>query len=263
MATTLQNGGKAMAKLDLEDSERETASSGLPQERREIGGGVAQATVAALQSMIRDGRLQPGDALPPQRDLARDLGVSRATLREALSILATIGEIVAREGGRGFICADPAGAPATPSWRFAARYSLSEVYQFRYIVESYAAELAALSHAEREIVDLTNSTAAFREAAHRRDLVAYAQADFDFHNLIMRISGNKLLVDMHQTFASVLLESQRLPTERRGNLLIAVREHDRILEAIAMGDPDGANYYMRKHISMAGNRAGLPASQLP
>lgn len=253
-----------MMKLDLNDNgTAPSPSPDLPRERRETSVGVAQATVAALRSMIRDGRLRPGDTLPPQRDLARDLSVSRATLREALSILATIGEIVAREGGRGFVCADPSGAPATPSWRFAARYSLSEVYQFRFIVESYAAELAALTHTNQEIADLKECTTTFRNAAREKDLNAYAQADFDFHNLIMRISRNKLLVDMHQTFASVLLESQRLPTERRGNLLFAVQEHDRILEAIAMGDPDGANYYMRKHISMAGSRAGLPPSQLP
>ncbi|WP_256754277.1 FadR/GntR family transcriptional regulator [Mesorhizobium sp. Mes31] len=253
-----------MMKLDLNvEGTAPSPSPDLPRERREASVGVAQATVAALRSMIRDGRLRPGDTLPPQRDLARDLSVSRATLREALSILATIGEIVAREGGRGFVCADPSGAPATPSWRFAARYSLSEVYQFRFIVESYAAELAALTHTNQEIADLKECTTTFRNAAREKDLNAYAQADFDFHNLIMRISRNKLLVDMHQTFASVLLESQRLPTERRGNLLFAVQEHDRILEAIAMGDPDGANYYMRKHISMAGSRAGLPPSQLP
>ncbi|MBZ9894390.1 MULTISPECIES: FadR/GntR family transcriptional regulator [unclassified Mesorhizobium] len=254
-----------MMKRNLSDDGKTAALQppDLRRERREASGGVAQATVAALQSMIRDGRLRPGDTLPPQRDLARDLNVSRATLREALSILATIGEIVAREGGRGFVCADPSGAPATPSWRFAARYSLSEVYQFRYIVESYAAELAALTHTDQEIADLKECTTAFRNAAREKDLNSYAQTDFDFHNLIMRISRNKLLVDMHQTFASVLLESQRLPTERRGNLLFAVQEHDRILEAIAMGDPDGANYYMRKHISMAGSRAGLPPSQLP
>lgn len=231
--------------------------------KRERAAGVAQATVATLQEMIRDGRLQAGALLPPQRDLARDLNVSRATLREALSILATIGQITARPGGRSFICADPNEAPATPSWRFAARYSLSEVYQFRYIAESYAAQLAAISHTQQEIEELKENMEAFRKATRANDLVAYAQADFDFHQLIMRISRNKLLIDMHQTFASVLLESQRLPTERRGNLWMAVHEHERILEAIAMSDPDGASYYMRKHISMAGSRAGLPASQLP
>ncbi|ODT14067.1 MAG: GntR family transcriptional regulator [Kaistia sp. SCN 65-12] len=213
--------------------------------------------------MIQDGRLKPGDRLPPQRDLANDLNVSRATLREALSILATIGEIAARPGGRGFVCTDPAERSAMPSWRFAARYSLREVYQFRYIAESYAAELAAISHSEQELVELKASLRLFRENALAGDVVAYAQADFEFHQMIMRISRNKLLIDMHHTFASIMLESQRLPTVRRGNLMHAVQEHERLLEAIAIGDPDGANYYMRKHINMAGSRAGLPASELP
>ena len=67
---------------------------------------------------------------------------------------------------------------------------------------------------------------------------------------------------MHQTFASVLFESQRLPASA-GNLWNAVHEHERILEAIEMNDPDGASYYMRKHISMAGSRAGLAPHELP
>jgi GntR family transcriptional repressor for pyruvate dehydrogenase complex len=233
-----------------------------PNDRNGYVVGVTRATVANLQEMIRAGRMKPGEALPPQRDLARDLKVSRATLREALSILATIGQIVAKPDGRGFVVST-GDVPATPSWRFAARYSLTEVYQFRHIVESYAAELAATSHTEREIEELKESVEAFRSATHANDLVAYAQADFAFHQIIMRIARNKLLVDMHQTFANVLSESQRLPTERRGNLWNAVNEHERILEAIAMSDPDGASYYMRKHISMAGSRAGLHANEMP
>lgn len=235
----------------------------LPGQRPDHGGNVAQATIAALRSMIRDGKMRAGDALPPQRDLARALNVSRATLREALSILATLGEIVAKDNGRGFLCADPAEMPAAPAWRFGARYPLAEVYQFRYVVESYAAELAAISHTGDEIETLRGTIASFRRAALAEDLMAYAQADFDFHHLVMSISRNRLLVDMHQTFASVLLESQRLIAGRRGNLLLAVQEHDHILQAIAMRDPDGARYYMRKHLSMAASRAGLPFSEVP
>jgi GntR family transcriptional repressor for pyruvate dehydrogenase complex len=248
-----------MADLTPDDS---NAASAAPEGRRDFVVGVTKATVANLQEMISDGRLKPGEPLPPQRDLARDLNVSRATLREALSILATIGQIAASPGGRGFIV-NPEDALATPSWRFAARYSLGEVYQFRHIAESYAAQLAAIRHTAQEIAEMRESTEAFRQAARANELTAYAKADFDFHQIILRISRNRLLVDMHQTFASVLLESQRLPTERRGNLMIAVHEHEQILEAIAMNDPDGANYYMRKHISMAGSRAGLPATELP
>ena len=213
--------------------------------------------------MIKDGRLKLGTRVPPQRDLARDLSVSRATLREALSILATIGQIVVRPGGRGFFVAGPEDIPLTPSWRFATRYSLSDVYQFRHIAESYAAELAAITRTEKDVGEMRRITEAFRIAARVDDLSAYAQADFEFHQIILRIAGNRLLVDMHQTFANVLFESQRLTAERRGNLFHAVNEHERIVEAIATSDPDGASYYMRKHISMAGSRVGLLATELP
>jgi GntR family transcriptional regulator, transcriptional repressor for pyruvate dehydrogenase complex len=253
-----------MDNMDHDDKASMTlpAADEGPRDRRDYAVGVTRTTVRHLQEMIRDGRLRPGEALPPQRDLALDLKISRATLREALSILATVGQIVARPGGRGFMVTQE-DAIATPSWRFAARYSPREVYQFRYIIESYAAELAAISHTEQDVEDLKESVEAFRAATRTNDLRAYAQADFDFHQVILRISRNKLLVDMHQTFASVLFESQRLATAQRGNLWNAVNEHERIFEAIAMNDPDGASYYMRKHISMAGSRAGLPATELP
>jgi GntR family transcriptional repressor for pyruvate dehydrogenase complex len=246
-----RTGGSALA---VEDE---------PKTKRDYAVGVTRMTVAHLQEMIRDGRIKPGEALPPQRDLARDLNISRATLREALSILATVGEIAARPSGRGFVVTSEDSTLATPSWRFAARYSLREVYQFRHIAESYAAQLAAISCTRQEVEELQESISAFRRAARAADLTSYARADLEFHRIILRVSRNKLLIDMHQTFSSVLGESQRLPTERRGNLWNAVMEHERIAEAIAMNDPDGASYYMRKHISMAGSRAGLLPSDLP
>ena len=255
-----------MARTDSDDHKPDVTAlmaEDEPRGRRDYAVGVTRTTVTHLQTMIRDGRIKPGEALPPQRDLARDLNISRATLREALSILATIGQIVATPSGRGFVVSPEDDTLATPSWRFAARYSLREVYQFRYIAESYAAHLAALDHTKQEVEELKESIESFRKATGALDLAAYAQADFDFHQIILRTSRNKLLMDMHHTFASVLFESQRLPTERRGNLWNAVTEHERILEAIAMNDPDGASYYMRKHISMAGSRAGLSASELP
>src|SRR3981081_2952730 len=72
-----------------------------PRGRRDYAVGVTRTTVTHLQTMSRDGRIKPGEALPPQRDLARDLNISRATLREALSILATHGQIVASPTWRG------------------------------------------------------------------------------------------------------------------------------------------------------------------
>lgn len=226
-------------------------------------GGAVAATVRALVAMIREGRWSTGTILPPQRELAKLLDISRATLREAISVLLTTGEIRARENGRGFMIADASTRDGGAVWPLAARYSLREVYQFRHLVESYAAQLAAMSRTDENLAGLRRALEAFRAAAASRDLIAYAEADFDFHRHIMEISGNRLMIDMHRTFASVMLESQRMPALRPGDLWAAVKEHELILEAIARNDPDGASYYMRKHISMGGSRSGLAPAELP
>ncbi|MDF2997134.1 MAG: GntR domain protein [Xanthobacteraceae bacterium] len=238
----------------------QTAVSRKP--RREPAPSAAQMAVATLQKMIEDERLAPNSPLPPQRELAKELDVSRATLREALSILATIG-LISIEPGRGTFlrtASDTADATATPSWRFAARYTPAEVYQFRYIAESHAAQLAAMNHTDAEIEELEENLQCFRKAAHALDFAEFAQIDFEFHRLIMRFSRNRLLADMHHSFARVLLESSRLPV-RRDKLWDPVMEHERVVEALKMGDPEGAGYYMRRHLSHTADRAGITITE--
>ena len=114
---------------------------------RDRSANVTQAVVAALQGMIRDGTFKSGAALPPQRELAKQLGVSRASLREAVSILGTLGQLSIEQGRGTFLVSvvDSARSGETVgTWRFATRYSPEEVYQFRLIAESQAVQLAAM-----------------------------------------------------------------------------------------------------------------------
>lgn len=220
-------------------------------------------TVDKILAMLHDGRWKPGSRLPPQREFAALLDVSRATLREALSILLTTGKIAPREGGRGFVFTDPADQRREPGWPSAARYSLKDVFQFRHVMEGYVAQMAAVSRTADNIAALRASLDDFRAAACAGALMAYAEADFAFHAQIVAMAGNLLFCDMHGAFAGVMLESQRLTAWRPGDLWAAVKEHEAILEAIERGDPDGAGYYMRKHINMGGSRSGLALSELP
>lgn len=227
---------------------------------RDRSANVTQAVVAALQGMIRDGTFKSGAALPPQRELAKQLGVSRASLREAVSILGTLGQLSIEQGRGTFLVSivDSARSGETVgTWRFATRYSPEEVYQFRLIAESQAVQLAAMNHSEEELVELTHNLERFRLATRQVDLGEYAKADFDFHRLIIRFSRNRLLADMHGSFAGVLLEAQRLPLIRRDALWEPVVEHERIVESLKRSDPEGARYYMRQHLSRACSRAGI------
>jgi GntR family transcriptional regulator, transcriptional repressor for pyruvate dehydrogenase complex len=227
--------------------------------------GVAQATVATLQDMIRNGKMKVGAPMPPERELASELNVSRASLRQALSILATMGLISIRPG-RGTFVREPhhghAVGPSMASWHFTTRYSPAEVYQFRYIAESHATQLAAMRHTPAKLQEIQENLEGFRRATREADIANYMRIDFEFHDLIIALSGNRILSDMHRSFAKVILASQHLPLTRRVTLWDAVVEHERIVEALTMNDPEGAGYYMRQHISRSGSRAGISIPEL-
>jgi GntR family transcriptional regulator, transcriptional repressor for pyruvate dehydrogenase complex len=227
--------------------------------------GVAQATVATLQDMIRNGRMKVGAPMPPERELAGELSVSRASLRQALSILATMGLISIQPGRGTFVC-EPgqggAGGPPMASWHSTTGYSPAEVYQFRYIAESHATQLAAMRHTPAKLQQIQENLEGFRRATREADIANYMRIDFEFHDLIIALSGNRILSDMHRSFAKVILASQHLPLTQRATLWDAVVEHERIVEALAMSDPEGAGYYMRQHISRSGSRAGVSIPEL-
>lgn len=224
---------------------------------------VTRAALLRIQEMLRSGQLAPGQALPSQRQLAQELQVSRASLREALSILDTLGMIRIEQGRGTFVVAPDAVAdgeangPWHGTWRFAARYTPEEVYQFRAILEPSAAALAAQLVTDEEIARLEQCLRAFKEATREMDLVASSERDFEFHVLILRFARNRMLADLHGSYRQLLLESQRLPLARRSRLWEPVSEHERILQALAMRDPDGAAYYMRTHIHRAADRSGI------
>lgn len=226
------------------------------------GGGTAPVTQRALeriQAMLGSGAYPSGSQLPPQRQLAAELGVSRASLREALSILGTLG-VLRSEHGRGTFVAgsEPAGDGGDlPDWRFAARVSPLEVYQFRLVVEPRAAALAALHVGDGQIARLEALNRRFEQATRELDLVGCAEIDFEIHEQIMHQAGNRLLRELYHGYRAVLLESQRLPLAKRSRLLEPVGEHERLIEALRMHDPEGAGYYMRVHIGRAADRVGL------
>lgn len=219
------------------------------------------SVVGRIEKMILAGELAGGERLPAERQLAERLEVSRASLREALSVLATLG-LVRIEPGRGTFVAN-GGAPAAGErrWRFAARYTLQEVYQFRFLTESYAARRAALAASPADLERLRAVLAGHKAALKARDLESSVQKDFELHREVMRLAENRIIEDAHAIYASMMLDSQRVPAAQHDRLWEAVVEHERILEAIAMRDPEGASYLMRLHITRAADRAGVTLLQ--
>ncbi len=217
---------------------------------------VPRTTVSRIQDMIRTGELRPGELLPSQRAFAERLNVSRGSLREALSVLETIG-VLRTEPRRGTFVADPHSAFDSGRWRFQRRYSPPEVYQFRFVVEGYAVKLATLRATDRDVTSLRRNLERFKQAAQQEDLAGSSRLDFEFHRQIMRLSGNRMFAAVHGTYGAVMLESQRLPLHRREQLWEPVIEHENVLRAMEKRDPDGALYFMHVHIMRAAGRVGI------
>jgi GntR family transcriptional repressor for pyruvate dehydrogenase complex len=222
---------------------------------------VPQTTARRIHEMIRAGELREGELLPPQRELSERLDVSRASLREALSVLQTLG-LLRTEPRRGTLVArtEALDGSTLHPWRFEKLYSPLEVYQFRFVTEGHATRLAAVRVSAAEIGMLMQNLRDFRDAMRERDLVAISQLDFDFHRLIMMYSGNRVFTDLYGNYGSVLSESQRLPLTRHERLWEPVSEHENVAQAIEKQDPDGACYFMHVHILRAADRVGVPLS---
>ncbi|MDB5059763.1 MAG: GntR family transcriptional regulator, partial [Chloroflexi bacterium] len=206
--------------------------------------------VKQVQDLVRTGQLGPEARLPSERDLQRQLNVSRPLLREALHELTHTGIIEARHG-RGWFIIDIArsrllSAPLS-QYLLHGEISISELLQTRILIESEAARLAAKAAGPSEITELNRMLRAIEAA--REDSDENVQLDTAFHTRIASIAGNRLLV-------RILDSMQDLLTEYRHLLIIGVpdrvdaanEEHRRIVAAITRHESDSAAAEMRAHI---------------
>lgn len=214
-------------------------------------------TAEAIQSLIRERGLKAGDTLPAQRQLADHLGVSRPSLREALSILETLG-LISVEAGRGVYVTDPATRPAAPAqWRYNQLFSLRDVYQTRLAIEGLAAALTAATVHGGVIAEFEAISSAMDAAAERRDGLALADADTRFHDLIFLLCGNAMFQKLYQDIRAVFVESQRIPMTERERMSETAAEHRRVLDALVARQPEAARQAMESHILNSAARAGM------
>ncbi|GAB7546639.1 FadR/GntR family transcriptional regulator [Cupriavidus sp. 8B] len=208
-----------------------------------------------IREWIEGGKYPAGSLLPSQRDLSEQLGISRTSLREALSTLQGLGLVVSRPG-KGVYVAD-AGDGTPPPWRFSKSHSLTDIYQLRFALEGFTVGLAAAALLPEDIDALRENTEAMRGCIDASDFTQAARLDFDFHMRIIAIAGNRAIADILRNSTDVMQESQRLPFYQRGSRHATYTEHCAIIEALAAGDASLAQRAMSDHIVRAAQRAGV------
>ncbi|MFG6204106.1 FadR/GntR family transcriptional regulator [Pseudomonas retamae] len=224
-----------------------------------ISRAVPEVALQAIRKLITEQGFSAGDALPSQRDLALQLGVSRASLREALSSLSALG-VVSIQPGKGVFVQAPmelANGDSAPGWAFAAQASPLDIFQLRYALEGFAAGLAAVTLSTFDLDALEDNVAAMREQLRAGDFEAAAKLDFEFHRRILLASGNQAMLSILTASAEIFLESQKLPFIRAERAMETWQEHRKILRALARRASAAAQKAMQEHVRNAALRTGI------
>ncbi|WP_409284075.1 FadR/GntR family transcriptional regulator [Pseudomonas protegens] len=219
---------------------------------------VPEVALQAIRQLITERGFGPGDALPSQRELAVQLGVSRASLREALSSLSALGLISVQPGKGVFVQApETLAAGAGLSWPFAAQASPVDIFQLRYALEGFAAGLAAVTLTADELDVLEDNVQAMRRELRAGDFEAAARLDFEFHQKILLASGNQAMLSILSASAEIFLESQKLPFIRPERAMETWQEHRKILRALVRHACGAAQKAMQEHVRNAALRTGI------
>lgn len=200
-----------------------------------------------LQELIRRGVLRGGQRLPPERELAGRFGVSRATLRQALSELRANGLVDSRVGEGTFVRPDAGegGTDVAAALRM-ARASLAEQLGLRRLVEPQVAQLAA-EHAQQHDVDTLDHYVAL-QGRRMADGLSFVDEDSAFHLAIARATDNALLATMVEGIHELLRESREHSQRAPGGMQRSLQGHHAILDAIRRGDSQAAYDAMLGHI---------------
>ena len=203
-----------------------------------------------LLDMVISGGLNPGERLPPERELCERLNVSRTVVREALNLLEARG-LISIEHGRGAVVSSGNTDAVRDTLGLILRVrpkALWELLEMRTILEVEIAGLAAERAGEEDIDAMRVQLE--RMAASIDAPEGYVEADVEFHALLARAAGNGVLLTMLEPVVDLLRASRRVSATRRpGSALRALGEHEEILRRVEVGDTEGARREMRTHLA--------------
>lgn len=208
-----------------------------------------EQTLTDLRQMISTGGVNGDGRLPPERDLARILGVGRRVLRGALGVLEREGEVSRRQGRGTFVTAHGNGVGGPLSGIF-QHTNPFEVMEVRLTVEPTIARLASMRASRCDIERLRNLVEETRAA---RDSETYRNADAAFHRGIAEAARNALFLAFYDSLQSFRDDEswERLGENGRcyKRQAVYVRDHREIFEAIAARDSERAQEAMYRHLS--------------
>lgn len=212
-------------------------------------GSLSERIVAQVEELIDSERLRPGDRLPPEREMARLLAVSRPSLREAVRILEARGRLTVKHG-QGVFVAAPRSERELRAAVAETQITLNDLYAMRELLEVPAAGWAAENIEPRQLSELRTILDKLNAAAEAAavDYDELGQLDAIFHLTIAAAAGNRFLLQTSNVLSDVLLSGMQTTLHIPGRIQRARRDHERIYAALDHRDPSAARRAARSHI---------------
>ena len=216
-------------------------------------GDSAGAVVAHVRHLIDRGALGPGARLPPERDLALQIGVSRPTVRAGLRTLAALGVVRSRRGSGTYIPEGPPtlGSEALSFLAALHKFTADDVHEARRILEVGAAGLAAERATPDQLATLADEVAGLFASLTERQV--FLVHDIKFHRGVAAASHNPIVASLVEMVSALYYERRRVTAERAvdRDLRDAADSHRQIYQAIRARDVERARRAMHDHLIRA------------
>jgi len=211
-----------------------------------------QSQVKLLLNHIEDAGLKAGDRLASERELAKILGISRPSLREAIQILQVQGRIFVKHGIGIFILDEKEGEKLRDTLKV-SRHRMEELFQMREILEAPAVEWAAERRSDEQLAQIKSAAKALQIATAEVpiDFEKVRLLDMEFHLTIVKSASNRFLNQTLGTLQEIMFKSMDNTLKLPGRIEASEHEHGLILEAIERCDPIAARLMIIQHIHNA------------
>ena len=212
-----------------------------------------EQVVERLRQFIDVQELKPGDRLMSERELAERLGVSRTSVRQALTVLRVQGLVEIRHGDGVYLVTPPGDVIGSLALEVAnSEVDHPMIWEVREGIEVQAARLAARRRTDDDLRHMADALAATAASiAEGGDGII---GDRHFHRALAEASHNPMLAQLHEQMRDVIDRTSEASLTRPGRPAVSLHEHEAIYEAIERGDEDAAARRMREHIVLSGER---------
>jgi GntR family transcriptional repressor for pyruvate dehydrogenase complex len=202
-----------------------------------------------IYSLIKRQHLRPGDLIPPERELALQLGISRNSVREALVALEMMGVIAIKRSTGAVVqsLAFPSVTERAVMPDSDPQALVNNLIEIRLILEPEAAAMAAARRTPEDIDRLRSILS--RAASNLNDIELQIQCDAEFHLALSVASGNDVLVRIMASIGDLFEVSRRWTLAVEGRAHTSLEQHRKVLRAVEDKDVEAARAHMHEHIS--------------